>query len=67
VSDELWQLVAAAMMTMTQIYIAEPWKFTALARFWDWLARLTGMLANRLAFISMHARASYYDSLAVGE
>jgi hypothetical protein len=67
VRDEIWQLAAVVAATMAQLYMTEPWKFTAVARFWDWLARITGRLANWLGHVSMHARASYYDSIAVGE
>lgn len=66
-SDELIQLLAAAVITLTQVYILEPWKFTAFARFWDWLARTCGRLANHLAWLSMRARANYYDSISIGD
>lgn len=62
--DEWVNLIAAAVVTLAQVYVLEPWKFPVFAKFWDWIARLTGQLANRLAWWSMHARANYYIAIA---
>jgi hypothetical protein len=67
VSDEMKQMLMAAAVLMAQVYVTEPWKFTAFARFWDWVARVAGLLANKLGWLAMHARANYYDSIAIGE
>lgn len=60
-SDETFQLIAAAVVTITQLYMVEPWKFPIFAWFWDTVARFCGELANLLAFISMKARLNYYN------
>jgi hypothetical protein len=59
-SDETFQLIAAAVVTLTQLYMVEPWKFPVFAWFWDTIATFCGELANVLAFISMKARLNYY-------
>jgi hypothetical protein len=68
VSDEVIQILAAATVTLLQVYIMEPWKFTAFAKFWDWLARFSAALADKLGWISVQARSNYYASVsAIGE
>jgi hypothetical protein len=64
VSDETWQLIAAAVATMAQLYMVEPWKFPVFAAFWDTVAQVCGELANLLAWISMQARANYYSVIS---
>ena len=66
-SDEIRQLIMAGVVILAQVYVTEPWKFTAFAKFWDWLARMAAKLAEHLAWLAMHARANYYTSIAVGE
>lgn len=63
-SDETLQLIAAATVAVCQIYMAEPWKFPVFARFWDFMARLCGILANMLGWWSMKARENYYMAIA---
>ena len=60
-SEEWVKLIAAAVVTLAQVYVVEPWKFPVFAQFWDWLARVTGVLANRLGWISVKARINYYS------
>jgi hypothetical protein len=62
-SDETWQLLAAAIATMAQLYMVEPWKFPVFAMFWDTVAKFCGELANLLAYIAMRARLNYYASI----
>lgn len=66
-SDEMRQLIMAGIVILAQVYVTEPWKFTAFAKFWDWLARISARLSGQLGWLSMHARANYYTSIAVGE
>jgi len=63
VSEDTIQLIAAAAIAIAQIYVMEPWKFQVFARFWDWVARLTGTLANILGYISLEARHNYFIAL----
>jgi len=60
-SDDVVQLIAAAIVTVTQLYMIEPWKFPIFAWFWNEVARFTGELANLLAAISLRARLNYYN------
>lgn len=62
-SEETIQLIAAAVVTLTQIYMLEPWKFPIFAWFWDQIARFTGELANVLGYISCKARLNYYAAV----
>lgn len=62
-SEETFQLIAAAVVTLTQIYMLEPWKYPIFAWFWDTIARFTGELANVLGYISVKARLNYYHAL----
>jgi hypothetical protein len=62
-SDDVFQLIAAAVVTLTQLYMLEPWKYPIFAWFWDELAKFTGELANILAAISLKARLNYYHSI----
>jgi hypothetical protein len=67
-SDEMKNLIAAAIVTLAQVYVLEPWKFPVFAEIWDTIARICGILANYLARCSMLARANYYDAIhAYGE
>jgi hypothetical protein len=63
-SDDVIQLIAAAIVTVTQLYMLEPWKFPVFAWFWDSLAKFCGELANVLAWIAMRARLNYYASIS---
>ena len=58
--DEWIKLAAAAALIVMQAYAVQPWKYPVLALFWDWVARITGQVANRLGWISVNARANYY-------
>lgn len=60
-NEETFQLIAAAVVTLTQIYMLEPWKFPVFAWFWDAVARWAGELANTLAWVSVRARANYFN------
>jgi len=62
-SDEVMQLIAAAVVTLAQVYVLEPWKFPVFAEFWDTIAAVCGVLANYLARWSMLARANYYTAI----
>jgi hypothetical protein len=63
--DEWVQALAAAVIVLAQAYAAEPWKFAVFARFWDWLAKLAGQLADMFGWMAMHARRNYYDAISV--
>lgn len=63
-SEETFQLIAAAVVTLTQIYMLEPWKFPVFAWFWDTVARFCGELANVLGWISVQARANYFNVIS---
>jgi hypothetical protein len=63
-SDDAIQLIAAAAIAVCQIYAMEPWKFPIFAKFWDFMARLCGNLANMLGWWSMKARENYYTAIA---
>ena len=62
-SDDTIQLLAAVALGLIQIYAVEPWKFHVFARFWDWLARVSGGLANYLGWMSIRARHNYFIAL----
>lgn len=67
-SDEVMQLIAAAVVTLAQVYVLEPWKFPVFAEIWDFIASFCGVLANYLARWSMLARSNYYTAInAYGE
>lgn len=59
-SEETFQLLAAATIAVCQIYVMEPWKFQVFARFWDIIAKFCGRLANLLGWISLEARKNYF-------
>lgn len=63
-SDETWQLLAAAIATLAQLYMVEPWKFPVFAMFWDFIAKFCGELANLLGHLSVQARANYFNVIA---
>jgi hypothetical protein len=67
VRDEYVQLICYAAATLMQVYVTEPWKFTAFARMWDVIARYCAWLANMLGWASMKARENYYTALAAME
>lgn len=58
--DQTVQLIATAIIVVTQIYAAEPWKFPVLAKVWDIIARICGELATAFADVAMQARLNYY-------
>lgn len=62
-SEDTFQLIAAAIIALSQIYLIEPWKFPVFAIFWDWLAKVCGYTANVLGYMSMRARANYFVSI----
>jgi len=63
--DDIVQLIAGVTIAIVQIYAIDPtFSFGAVfARMWDWLARVSGSLANWLAWYSMHARSNYYSAV----
>jgi hypothetical protein len=61
------QIIAAAVVTMTQMYMLEPWKYPVFARLWDWIATVCGRLANILGWWSMKARSNYYTAITACE
>jgi hypothetical protein len=63
VSEETIQLIAAAVVTLAQVYVLEPWKFPVFAAIWDVIARIAGHLANYLANVSMRARLNYFTAV----
>jgi hypothetical protein len=65
VDSETFQMIAAAVIAVAQVYTMDPSRFKMFAQFWDILARICGQLANMLALVSVHARANYF--LAVQE
>lgn len=58
--NDLIQLISMASLIVIEAYAIQPWKFPVFAIFWDWIARITGHLANWLGWQSMHARSNYY-------
>jgi hypothetical protein len=62
-SDEFLQLIATAVVVLSQVYFMEPWKFPIFAKFWDWVAKTCGELANMLGWVSVHARANYFHAI----
>lgn len=58
-SDELFQLLAASIVALTELYAIRGADFAPIAWFWDFIARLTGHLANFLGRISVSARLNY--------
>ncbi len=64
---EMIQLIGAVIVLISEAYVTEPWKvYQSYAKFWDFIARLCGELANALGHISMRARASYYTAVSYG-
>jgi hypothetical protein len=61
--DEKVKVIATAVLVLSQLYILEPWRFPAFARFWDFIARWTGYAANVLGWVSVNARLYYYQSV----
>lgn len=59
-SDETIQLIAAAIVTMAQLYVIEPWKYPVFAYIWDWIATMAGRLARIFADLAMRARLNYF-------
>jgi hypothetical protein len=59
-SDEAVQLIAAAVVTLAQLYVIEPWKYPVFAYWWDWIAKICGNLAKILADVAMRARLNYF-------
>jgi hypothetical protein len=63
-SDNAWQIIAAAVVTLAQVYMVEPWKFPILAKFWDIVASICGRLANMLGLVAVQARANYFSVIS---
>jgi hypothetical protein len=57
------KVIATAVLILSQLYILEPWKFPAFARMWDFIARWTAYVANVLGWVSVNARANYYQAV----
>lgn len=62
-SDETVQIIAAAVVTLAQLYAVEPWRYPVFAYFWDAVAKITGILANILAHMSLNARVNYFEAV----
>jgi hypothetical protein len=63
-SQDTLQLIAAAAVVIMEAYAIQPWKFPVFAMFWDMVATICGQLANRLAWVSMNARANYFTAVS---
>ena len=64
--DEVIKYIATAAIVLMEAYAIQPWKFPVFAWFWDRVATICGLLANRLGWISMQARYNYYTAVSSG-
>lgn len=62
-SDELAQVLAAAIVAVAQIYAAGPARTPVFIHIWDFLARFLSGLAWTLGRLSMQARLNYYAAV----
>lgn len=61
--NDTFQMIAAAVIAVAQLYSMDPTRFKFFAQFWDIVARICGQLANLLGLVSVHARANYFLAL----
>jgi hypothetical protein len=61
--NETFQMLAAAVIAVAQVYTMDPSRFKVFAYVWDLIARICGQLANVLGLVSIHARANYFLSI----
>lgn len=62
-SPEAWQVIAAAIVALSQVYATRSDTALTFAKMWDILARVFGTLANMLANLSMQARINYFEAV----
>lgn len=60
------EFLSAAAVVVIQAYTVAPWKFQWMAKFWDKIAILCGMLASAFANMAMSARANYWTAVHDG-
>jgi hypothetical protein len=65
-SNETWQMIAAAIVALTQVYATRTDAGMLTARFWDFVARVCGQIANFLGWMSLRARANYFAAVTYG-
>jgi hypothetical protein len=65
-SDETLKYVAMAVIALCEVYaLGGYYNYSAVAAFWDWVARVTGRIANVLGFVSVQARLNYITEVNV--
>lgn len=65
-SDETLKLIASAVIVMCEVYAMKGGDFPFFAWLWDFIARVTGTLANVLGHIAVNARYNYFVEVSNG-
>lgn len=59
-SDDAFKFLAAAIVAICQVYQNDDGHYTALARLWDFVARVMNVIAVAAARMAMNARHNYF-------
>jgi hypothetical protein len=65
-NGDAWKAIAAAIVAVIQVYGTRSDMAMLFARFWDWIAMITGQLANLLGRWSIIARSNYFTAVTYG-
>jgi hypothetical protein len=60
------QIICATIITLAELWYLNPGNMNMFAWLWDFIARVTGELANMLGYISMEARVRYFTVVNYG-
>lgn len=62
-NDDNLRLLLAAAIAVCEIYAMDPTRFPVFAWFWDFIAKVTGTLANALGYVAVQARLNYFEAV----
>ena len=56
-------IISTAIMAITQLYALRATDFPLFAYVWDFIASITGWIANLFGNISVNARLAYFEAV----
>lgn len=64
-SEDVIQLIGLAILALSEYYAIRGDGTSIFAPFWDFVAKLTGAIANFFASISVKARLAYFEAVQI--
>lgn len=60
-NEQVLQIIGLILLIIYEVYVLHSGDAPVLARFWDFVARVAGAVANYFGRIAVRARLSYFE------